>query len=41
MDEVAEIILTAISPHVIPAELNKLRKRTKELLAGFPLYLHL
>ncbi|MFA5802474.1 MAG: serine hydroxymethyltransferase [Thermoleophilia bacterium] len=41
MDEVSEIILTAISPHVTPAELKKLRRRTKELLAGFPLYPHL
>jgi glycine hydroxymethyltransferase len=41
MDEVSEIILAAISPHVTEAELKKLRKRTKELLAGFPLYPHL
>ena len=38
MDEVSEIILATLSPHVTPAELKKLRKRTKELLAGFPLY---
>jgi glycine hydroxymethyltransferase len=38
MDEVASIILAALSPHVTADESARLRRRTGELLAGFPLY---
>jgi len=38
MDTVAEIILTALSQPITDAEKKRLRQRTDELLAGFPLY---
>lgn len=41
MDEVAAIILAALSPNITAAEVKQLRNRTSELLAGFPLYPHL
>ncbi|MHB0914202.1 MAG: serine hydroxymethyltransferase [Thermoleophilia bacterium] len=41
MEEVAAIILAALSPHADAAELGRLRKRSLDLLAGFPLYPHL
>ena len=41
MEEVAAIILAALSPKVTAAETKKLRGRVDELLAGFPLYPHL
>lgn len=41
MEEVAAIILAALSPHADAGELGKLRKRSLDLLSGFPLYPHL
>ncbi|RJQ48114.1 MAG: serine hydroxymethyltransferase [Gaiellales bacterium] len=41
MEEVAAIILAALSPHTDAAGLKKLRQRSLDLLAGFPLYPHL
>jgi glycine hydroxymethyltransferase len=41
MEQIAEIILAALSPHVTAGEIKRLRRRTNELLAGFPLYPHL
>jgi glycine hydroxymethyltransferase len=41
MDEVADIIIAALSPHVTAGDVEKLSRRTAELLAGFPLYPHL
>lgn len=41
MDVVADIILEAFSPHVTAADKTRLRARSEELLAGFPLYPHL
>ncbi len=41
MEEVADIILEALSPRATAGDLERLRRRTEELLAGFPLYPHL
>ncbi|HDY69310.1 MAG TPA: serine hydroxymethyltransferase, partial [Actinobacteria bacterium] len=41
MDEVAGILLGALNPHVSADEIARLRRRTEELLAGFPLYPYL
>ena len=41
MDQIAEIILAALSPHVTADEVKRLRQKTDDLLAGFPLYPHL
>lgn len=41
MEQIAEIILAALSPHATAAEIKALRKKTDKLLAGFPLYPHL
>jgi glycine hydroxymethyltransferase len=41
MEEVAAIILAALSPHATTDEIKLLRRRSLDLLAGFPLYPHL
>lgn len=41
MEQIGEIILAALSPHVTAAEIKLLRQKTNDLLAGFPLYPHL
>lgn len=41
MDEVADIILAVLSLHVSASDIDKLSRRTADLLAGFPLYPHL
>ncbi len=41
METVADIILEAFSPRVTAADVERLRGRTAELLAGFPLYPHI
>ena len=41
MEQIAEIMLAALSPHVTAAEIKRLNSRTQKLLADFPLYPHL
>ncbi len=41
MEQICEIMLAALSPHVTAAEIKSLHKRTEKLLAAFPLYPHL
>ncbi len=41
MEQVAEIILAALSPHVTAEEVKNLRRKTVNLLGSFPLYPHL
>jgi len=41
MEQIASIMLAALSPHVTADEIKNLRQKTSELLAGFPLYPHL
>ena len=41
MEEIGEIMLAALSPHVTGAEIKRLRRQIDKLLADFPLYPHL
>ena len=41
MEQVAEIILAALSPHATAEEVKSLRRKTDSLLESFPLYPHL
>ena len=41
MEQVAEIILAALSPHATAEEVKNLRRKTVNLLESFPLYPHL
>jgi len=41
MDQIAEIMLAALSPNITADEVKRLHQKTSELLAGFPLYPHL
>ncbi|MDO8736418.1 MAG: serine hydroxymethyltransferase [Thermoleophilia bacterium] len=41
MEQIASIMLATLSPHITADEVKRLRQKTDELLAGFPLYPHL
>ncbi|MCL4474056.1 MAG: serine hydroxymethyltransferase [Actinobacteria bacterium] len=41
MEQICEIMLAALSPHVTATEIKRLHKKTETLLAAFPLYPHL
>ena len=41
MEQICEIMLAALSPHVTAAEIKGLHKKTETLLSAFPLYPHL
>jgi glycine hydroxymethyltransferase len=41
MEQIASIMLATLSPKVSADEIKRLRQKTAELLAGFPLYPHL